>query len=233
MADYAKTLDEAALRATAIPQLRLSDVDEGYEVQADLISRRVNRGEVLVGFKMGLTSRAKMAQVGVDDVIMGRLTDGMRIADGDSISIEDYIHPRVEPEIAFLIREGVIQAVAPALEVIDSRYANFEFTLPDVVADNASGASFAVGAWQPVPPGVENLGVLMEIDGEVSQVGSTAAILGDPRRTLIAAQRLSARYGLALSGILLAGSATAAVPLIRGSHVRAIVEGLGSVALNS
>jgi 2-oxo-3-hexenedioate decarboxylase len=233
MADYAKKLDEAALSATAIAQLRLPTAEEGYEVQADLISRRVQRGEVLVGFKMGLTSRAKMAQVGVDEVIMGRLTDGMRIDDGDEVDVSAYIHPRVEPEIAFLIREGAIQAVAPALEIIDSRYANFEFTLPDVVADNTSGASFVVGAWQKVPADVDNLGVLLEINGEVVQVGSTAAILGDPRRAFTAAQKLAMRYEMALSGILLAGAATAAVPLKAGSYVRAVVQGLGSAALRS
>jgi 2-oxo-3-hexenedioate decarboxylase len=234
MDDLAALLDEAALGAKAIPQLDIASVDDGYAVQETLLARRWARGERLVGYKMGLTSKAKMAQVGVNEVIFGRLTNAMQVPDGGSVDPARFIHPRVEPEVAFLLRDGEITAVAAALELIDSRYADFKFTLPDVIADNTSGAAFVVGPWRPVPEGIDNLGVLLEIDGRVSQVGSTAAILGDPRRAWRDGVALAARYGIEMTdGILLAGAATAAVPLTPGAHARAVVQGLGSASLRA
>ncbi|MEV4467369.1 fumarylacetoacetate hydrolase family protein [Micromonospora echinofusca] len=249
-AGIAERLGVAADTATAIPQLAAEtglDVDVAYAVQTALIQRRLDRGERLVGLKMGLTSKAKMAQVGVDEVIWGRLTDVMRIPDGGTLDPAAFIHPRVEPEVAFLLDRlpepgepvgdftDAVRAVAPAIEVIDSRYANFTFSLPDVIADNTSAAAFVIGPWSPVPDGLDNLGVLLEIDGRVAQVGSTAAILGDPRRALDEGIRLAGRHGVRLreGWVFLAGAATAAVPLKPGAHVRAVVEHLGTATLRA
>ncbi|MEV4663646.1 fumarylacetoacetate hydrolase family protein [Micromonospora echinofusca] len=249
-AGIAERLGVAADTATAIPQLAAEtglDVDAAYAVQTALIQRRLDRGERVVGLKMGLTSKAKMAQVGVDEVIWGRLTDTMRIPDGGTLDPTRFIHPRVEPEVAFLLDRlpepgepvgdftDAVRAVAPAIEVIDSRYANFTFSLPDVIADNTSAAAFVIGAWSPVPDGLDNLGVLLEIDGRVAQVGSTAAILGDPRRALDEGIRLAGRHGVRLreGWVFLAGAATAAVPLKPGAHVRAVVEHLGTATLRA
>jgi 2-oxo-3-hexenedioate decarboxylase len=231
----ADLLDSAWRSATAIPQLHLPDVDEAYAVQAALVSKRLERGERLVGLKMGLTSKAKMAQVGVDQVIWGRLTDTMRVPDGESVSLNGFIHPRIEPEVAFLVRGGRIDSVAPALEIIDSRYADFKFTAPDVIADNTSAAAFVVGAWVPMPSNVDNLGVLLEVDGAVVQTGSTAAILGDPRRAFEQGLRLASQSGVEVEDgwVFLAGAATAAVPFDPGAHVRAVVECLGAASVRA
>jgi 2-oxo-3-hexenedioate decarboxylase len=235
----AEQLDRAERDRTAIPQVVSqsgADAATAYQIQEALVARRVSRGERLVGIKLGLTSRAKMAQVGVDQVIWGRLTDAMRIDDGGMVDTGRYIHPRVEPEVAFrLDAAGAATAVAAALEVIDSRYADFRFTLPDVIADNTSAAGFVIGAWHPLPSGVDNLGVLLEVDGRVVQIGSTAAILGDPRRAVTAAATLAAASGVRVEDgwLLLAGAATAAVPLSPGAHVRAVVEGLGTASLRA
>lgn len=250
IAGIAGKLGAAADTATAIRQLAAEtglDVDAAYAVQTALLQRRLDRGERLVGLKMGLTSKAKMAQVGVAEVIWGRLTDAMRVPDGGVIPVGDFIHPRVEPEVAFLLDRlpepgepvadftAAVRAVAPAIELIDSRYADFTFSLPDVIADNTSAGAFVVGPWRPVPDGLDNLGVLLEIDGRVAQVGSTAAILGDPRRALDEGIRLAGRHGVRLcSGwVFLAGAATAAVPLRPGAHVRAVVEQLGTASLRA
>jgi 2-oxo-3-hexenedioate decarboxylase len=235
----AARLDEAARDAAAIPQFAAEvglDVADAYAVQDALLRARCDRGERLVGMKMGLTSRAKMEQVGVDEVIWGRLTDRMTVDDGGTVDPARFIHPRVEPEIAFRLGpDASIQAVAPAVELIDSRYANFTFSLPDVIADNASAAAYAIGPWRAVPDGLANLGVLLEIDGRVVQTGSTAAILGDPRRALTEGIRLADRYGTRLADgwVFLAGAATAAVPLRPGAHVRAVVERLGEVSFRA
>jgi 2-oxo-3-hexenedioate decarboxylase len=250
IADLVARLEDAARTASAIPQIAAAaglDAEAAYAVQAALVERRLTRGERLVGLKMGLTSRAKMAQVGVNEVIWGRLTDGMRVPDGGLVDPANFIHPRVEPEVAFLLARDIepaeplksfadaVRAVAPAIELIDSRYADFKFSLPDVVADNASAGAFVIGPWSPVPRGLDNLGVLLEVDGRVAQVGSTAAILGDPRRAFAEGVRLAGRHGVRLRDgwVFLAGAATAAVPLRLGMHVRAVVEKLGAASVRA
>lgn len=239
VADPAERLDQAALNAVPMTQLTVQDPDltteAAYGIQAALIGRRVSRGEHVVGVKMGLTSQAKMAQVGVHEMIFGVLTDEMQVREGSTVQVGRFIQPRIEPEIAFLLRDGGIVAAAPALEIIDSRYADFEFTAPDVIADNASAAAFVVGVWQPIPSGLDNLGVLLEVDGQVVQVGSSAAILGDPWRAFAAGVDLAARHGIELEDdwVFLAGAATAAVPLKAGLHVRAVIEKLGSATVRT
>lgn len=215
------------------------DTDEAYAVQEALVARRLARGERLTGFKLGFTSRAKMRQMGVSDLIHGRLTDRMAIADGGRVDTSALIHPRVEPEVAFLLGDtlrpggdplAAVAAVAPALEVIDSRYHGFRFSLPEVIADNTSAAGYAVGPWS-APGDLDNLGVLLELDGRLTETGSTAAILGSPLRALAAAARLAG--ALEPGTVVLAGAATAAVPLPPGTHVRATVAGLGTVHLTT
>ena len=240
--ELAARLDQAQRSASPIAQLTATtelDPATGYEIQERLVLRRVRRGERLVGLKLGLTSRAKMVQMGVHELIWGRVTDAMRIPDGGTVDPARYLHPRVEPEVAFLLTgepgpfEVGVRAVAPALELIDSRYADFQFTLPDVIADNTSAAGFVLGPWHPVPDGLANLGVLLEVDGRVVETGSTAAILGDPRRAFAEGARLARRAGVRLEDgwVFLAGAATAAVPLPPGGHVRAVVEQLGTASL--
>ncbi|MFI7101804.1 2-keto-4-pentenoate hydratase [Streptomyces sp. NPDC050161] len=238
-------LDTAALRAEPVPQLTSSGaltLDEAYRVQQLLIGRRLARGERISGVKLGFTSRTKAAQMGVFDVIFGRLTDGMRIADGDRIPLGRYVHPRVEPEVAFrlgtdigpgddLDPESAVDAVAPALEVIDSRYRDFRFTLQDVVADNTSASGYVLGPWTELADAgdLANRGVRLEIDGRTAETGSTAAILGHPLRAVHAAVRMARAQGhtLRAGSILLAGAATPAVALTPGTSVEATVTGLG------
>ena len=240
----AAELDEAARNVRAVPKLTARtplDVATAYAVQRAGIERRRRRGERLAGVKMGFTSRAKMVQMGVDDVIWGLLTDGM--AAESSVDVSRLVHPRVEPEIAYLIGrevrsaaevESAVAGVAVGFEVLDSRYENFDFTLPDVIADNASAARFGVGAWH-APRDLSNTGLLLEIDGRPVQTGSSAAILGDPVRSLRAAARLALAAGLTLEPgwIVLAGAATAAVPLPKDAHVRVVGAGLGAVEVTT
>jgi 2-oxo-3-hexenedioate decarboxylase len=244
----AERVDDAARSASAIPQLTETEalgVDQAYAIQELSLKRRYARGEKLVGVKMGLTSRAKMVQVGVDEVIWGRLTDAMCLEEGGSLSRARYVHPRIEPEIAFLLKaplsgevslieaEAAIAAVAPAMEIIDSRYRDFKFTLPDVVADNSSSSGFVLGPWARPDQDISNLGMVMEVDGRPVQIGSSAAILGHPLRSLVAASRLVSRaHGRLEAGwIVLAGGATAAHPLAVGQHIRTSVQNIGSVSI--
>ncbi|SDJ42576.1 2-keto-4-pentenoate hydratase [Streptomyces indicus] len=237
LAALAESLDTAALTRRPLPGggTGLTDTVQAYAVQEALIERRLARGERLTGFKLGFTSLAKMRQMGVHDLIHGRLTHRMEIRDSGSYDASGLIHPRVEPEVAFLLGDtlrpggdplAAVAAVAPALEVIDSRYDGFRFSLPEVIADNTSAAAYAVGPWT-APGDLDNLGVLLELDGRVVQSGSSAAILGHPLRALAAAARLAGT--LEAGTVILAGAATAAVPLKPGTCVRATVETLGTV----
>ncbi|HPF25518.1 MAG TPA: fumarylacetoacetate hydrolase family protein [Steroidobacteraceae bacterium] len=246
----AQRLDEAARTRHAIPQISAGQslsVADSYAVQRMLLERHFERGERLAGIKLGFTSRAKMQQMGVDDLIWGRLTDAMIVEEGGELDLTRFIHPRAEPEVAFLLGErltgsvtaaqafAAVAAVAPAIEIIDSRYADFRFNLADVIADNCSSAAFVVGSWQQRVCDVGNLGVLLELDGEGVQYASTAAVLGHPVRALVAAARLVATAGLALEpgSIVLTGAITAAEALRPGMHVRATMEQLGTVALRT
>ena len=249
MQQLAATVDEAARNAHAIPQLALEhtlDLAQAYEIQRLSIAQRLSRGERRVGVKMGLTSRAKMEQVGVDQVIWGRLTDAMQVNDGGRIPLAGYVHPRAEPEVAFLLKQPLagkvsiaqaataVEAIAPAIEIIDSRYQNFKFSLTDVVADNSSSSGFVLGRWNRPELDIDNLGIVLEVNGQPAQVGSSAAILGSPWRALVAAAELAAAADEPLQAgwVVLAGGATAAVALRPGARVRVSVARLGNVSFH-
>ncbi len=242
----AEMLDVATQRKAAIAPLSSHHklaIGDAYRVQQASIARRVARGERVIGIKMGFTSEAKMAQMGVHDQIWGQLTDAMRIKNGASIALSNYIHPRCEPELAFLLKRTLpptiteteafdaIEAVAPAIEIIDSRYEAFKFSLADVIADNASSSGFVIDGWARFPANLSDLHVTLAINGEIRQSGSSSAILGNPLRSLVAAARLAAQAGITLQAgwIVLAGAATSAEELKAGAKVDAHVDGIGSV----
>ena len=249
LARIAEIADEAARTGTAIAQFSDSEkltMEQAYAIQALSMQRRYARGERRVGIKMGFTSRAKQLQMGLDDLIWGRLTSAMQQEEGGTIHFSRYVHPRVEPEIAYLLKSGLsgavtpaqalaaVEAVAPAMEIIDSRFADFRFDLGDVVADNSSSSGFVIGNWFAPDTDVSNLGLVLSINGRPRQIGSTAAILGNPVRSLVAAARVaaSAGEGLRPGDIVLAGGATAAVALAPGMAVDTTFENLGTVAFN-
>jgi 2-oxo-3-hexenedioate decarboxylase len=251
----AEELDAARLASREIDQFAgRTDIslDDAYRVLLQGIERRIQRGEHVVGLKLGLTSKEKARQVGVSDVILGVLTDEMLVSPGASLRHDTTIHPRVEPEIAFLLSDSAsveelahdllahVTHVCAAVEVIDSRYRNFTFSLSDVVADNTSASHFATGEWVPFDEelrngGLDDLAVELRIDGTLAADGSTKAILGDPLETLEAAQRLAALHGhpIVPGSIILAGAATVAVPLPAGVTVEVQVAGLGAVTLTT
>jgi 2-oxo-3-hexenedioate decarboxylase len=245
VAELADYLDGAQQQAAAVAQpAEATDLAEAYEVQHALIARRLARGERLAGTKLGFTSRAKMIQMGVSDIIVGQLTDAMQVPEGGSVSLGRFIHPRIEPEVAFRLARDVdpddpladvatsVDAVAPALEIIDSRYRDFRFSLPEVVADNTSAAGYVIGAWLPLDGDLGNRSVRLLVDGVDVETGSTAAILGHPLRALGELTRLAAQYGFPLRAgqVVLAGAATAAVPF-GASLVEVRVGGLGSASV--
>ena len=245
---FAARVDQAAMSAETISMLSLEGdelgLEDAYRIQRASIQRRLDRGEALIGMKMGLTSRAKMEQVGVHSPIYGHLTSSMLLDDGGRLKVADHCHPRVEPEVAFILGADLVgpvtadealmavDAICPALEVIDSRYRDFKFTLGDVVADNASSSRFILGPARVKPDTVElgNLGMVMEINGSTAQIGSSAAIFEHPANSLAELATLLAPLGehLKAGWVVMAGGATAAEHLKAGDHVRLSVHGLGT-----
>jgi 2-oxo-3-hexenedioate decarboxylase len=242
----AETLDKAALHAKSVPQLSLENefsLKDAYRIQMHSINRRYERGEKFLGLKLGFTSKAKMEQMGIHSIIWGRLTDGMLLKKGGKMSMKKFIHPRVEPELCFLIKKDIdreftveeapqyIVGVAPALEIIDSRYENFKFSLEDVIADNCSSSAFVLGGWQPLDKPIDKLKMELIIDGEVVQSGSSEAILGNPWESVVEVSKLVAKFKKPIpkGAYILAGAATPAVYLKPGNEVKAVVERLGEV----
>src|SRR5690606_34236308 len=223
----AERLDTAQHTVTGTEQLSepLTPAD-AYRIQEAVIARRLARGERPAGRKLGFTSEAKREQMGVSEVIVGRLTDAMRFPDGGEVPLARFIHPRVEPEVAYRVARDVapgddelpVDAVAPALEIIDSRYRNFRFSLPDVIADNASSAGFVVGPWLPLGVDVGVLSVRPAVNGDTVETGSPSAILGHPERALPTLLKIARREGMPLRAgdVILAGGATSAAPFPPG-----------------
>ncbi|MEZ4687097.1 MAG: fumarylacetoacetate hydrolase family protein [Bacteroidia bacterium] len=245
----AERVDDAARLGQAIPQLSKEadfSVADAYDIQTASMERRYARGERFVGLKLGFTSKAKRVQMGVDDLIWGRLTDAMQAPDGGEFSTTNSIHPRIEPEVAFILKKAItrpislpeapqyIEAMAPALEIIDSRYQNFQFSLADVVADNCSSSGFILGPYNKPDTDIHNLGMLLHINGKLTHTGSSAAILGNPMRALHEMARLALAYGQELpeGSIILAGAATPAVHIHAGDFVQLEMERLGNVSVS-
>jgi 2-oxo-3-hexenedioate decarboxylase len=224
------------------------DVATAYAVQDEALGRRLARGERLVGVKLGLTSRAKQQRMGIATPLTAWLTDAMVLGAGEPVTAGRFIHPRVEPELVFVLGErlagpgvtaaralAAVRSVYGGAEIIDSRYKDFKFTLPDVVADNASSGAYVTG---PVglPPEALDLAmeaVLVEVDGVVADSATGAAVQGHPAEALARAANDLGRRGLALEPgwIVLTGGMTDAVPLAAGTTVSLHFTSLGSVAV--
>jgi 2-keto-4-pentenoate hydratase len=246
-AEIAAALAKARANRTAIglfsAEIPEFDLATAYAVQRQL------RGEAgpLAGWKLGVTSRAKQVQVNVNEPIRGFLAarDGLDL--GEPLYVGDHIQPRAEPEIVFIMgadlagpsvtASAVLAAtagVAVGVEILDSRYQNYKFTMPDVVADNTSAGRFLVGA--PVPPADLDLrltGVLLELNGEVVATAAGAAALGHPAAAVAWLVRSLAEenQGLHAGDVVLSGGLTAAVPIRPGDVVTATADRLGTVEL--
>jgi len=248
----AKHLFEANRARSLVP--RLTDdhaeltLEQGYEIQLALRDLHVAEGAQLAGAKLGLTSRAKQTQMGVDTVVHGFLTDAMRLDAGEPLEVASLGQARAEPEIAFVIgRElsgprcsatevlAATDAICPALEVLDSRYPDYKFTLPDVVADNTSAGRFVLGGTLTRPAGLDLrlVGCVFERNGALAGTAAGAASLGHPAAAVAALVRELARRGegLAPGAVVMSGGLTEAIPLSAGDVATARFDRLGSVEL--
>ena len=249
---WATVLHGARLRASPIQQISKDNNfsrSEAYAIQELQFKKQIESQETQVGWKMGLTSQAKRRQMNLDSPLYGYLTNRMQVADGGVFSLHGTIHPKIEPEIAFLLksdlfgkvtREQVLAAVsgvASALEILDSRYTEFKyFSMEDVIADNSSSSHFVVGPWLRDFAGLDllNLKMEMSVDGMVAQVGVSKDISDDPVLSVVQLCELLAQRGQTLKAgsIVLAGAATAAEMLKPGMKVSLKVDHLSSCSVS-
>ncbi len=248
----AERVEAAQRTAKAIPKLTDDfpgmTASDGYAVQAELRLRWVARGERIVGFKAGLTSKAKMTQMGVSVPSIGFLASDMARPEGSVVATSDLLHPRVECEVAFVTaaplrgprctRGEVLAAtsfVVPAIEIIDSRFSGFKFDLPSVIADNGSSARFVGGGRARYPADIDlrTLGAVLEINGEIVAMGASAAVLGHPAEAVAMLVNILAEQDeeLPAGSFVMSGGITEAIPVKAGDHVLARFQELGSVSV--
>jgi 2-oxo-3-hexenedioate decarboxylase len=250
IAALAERVLTAATIPHAIPQLtsEWSDLTlkDAYAVQDAALELRLERGETLLGIKLGLTSRAKQEAMGIDRPTVSWLTDAMLLSSYLPVKVERFIHPRGEPEIAFvtgrdLSGPGVtpvaamnaVARVHAAIEVIDSRYENFRFRIEDTVADNSSSGGFLMNPQGVSPDGLDLIleSVLLEEQGVVVDSATGAAVYGHPAEALAWAVNEIGNRGRTLpaGSIVLTGGMTDAVPLCPGVSIAARFSRLGRV----
>ena len=248
-AELLRCEDERVERPAFTDEWPELDLDIGYEIQDRNLAARMARGETLVGVKLGLTSRAKQQRMGVHMPLVAWLTDAMILPIGEPVPQSRLIHPRVEPEIVFVMRDrlagpGVSCATAMAAvdsvwggaEIIDSRYQDFKFTAGDVVADNASSGAFVTGPVGTAPSELDLSleAALVEVDGVVVDSATGAAVQGHPGEALALAANELARRGRAIEPgwVVLTGGMTDAVPAPPGSSITIHFTNLGSIHVN-
>ena len=249
----AKSLREAVHSRTGVDVLTSTysdiSVEDAYAIQLLNVADRLASGDRVVrGHKIGLTSQAMRDMFGVDEPDYGHLLDDMFIPDGSSVAHSRYLHPRVEPEIAFVLDRGldgpelsaadVMRATAyvvPALEIIDTRYYSWQMKLQDTIADNASSAGVVLGATHTAPTDVDlkTVGGLLRLNGEVVETGAGGAVLGHPAAAVAWLANALSRFGVRLEAghVVMPGSITRAVDVGVGDHVQAEFDGLGVVGV--
>ncbi len=224
------------------------DWDDAYAIQEAIKQRKIARGCRIIGLKAGLTSHAKMQQMGVSMPVFGFLADYFSVPEGGTVRMSELIHPKVEPEIAFVTKSvlkgpgchigSVLAAtdfIMPAIEIIDSRYRDFKFDLKSVIADNCSSSRFVVGGRMRPADNLDlrTLGVVMEINGEVVAMGAGAAVLGHPAAAIAMLANLLGERGeeIPAGTLILSGAITEAVMVKAGDSVNLRMQDMGSVSV--
>ncbi|WP_149831180.1 2-keto-4-pentenoate hydratase [Streptomyces tailanensis] len=224
------------------------DVTAAYAVQNRVIDNRKNAGARVIGRKIGLTSTAVQAQLGVDQPDFGVLLDDMVHPDQATIPIDRFLQPRVEAEVAFVLKhdladgdldlERIATAVdyaVAALEICDSRIAGWDIRFADTVADNASVGAFVLGTERHTLAEVtpREVTMTMTVTGQDDSTGTGAACLGGP---LLALQWLATKARqlgepLRAGQVILSGALGPMRPVTAGAEVTTTISGLGTVAV--
>lgn len=245
----ADRLDRAAAQGVPCPPVAdligATDIDAAYAVQSVLTARRIARGARIVGRKIGLTSEAVQRQVGVDRPDFGVLFDDMRFQTGAVVPLRLLLQPKAEAEIAFVlgadivdvdaeaVRAAVDHAVA-AVEIVDSRVADWRIGITDTVADNASSGVFVLGEQALTLAEFTPADVRMRMlhNGDVASEGTGRACLGDPLNALVwlARTAITLEAPLRRGDIVLSGALGPMVAVGDGDRIEAEIGPLGTVS---
>lgn len=228
------------------PQITIADA---YKVSLRLLARRQADGEVVIGKKIGVTSKAVQNMLGVHRPDFGYLTDRMVYSNGDDVAVsEEMIQPRAEGEIAFILNRdltgpGVTNAdvmaatagVMACFEIVDSRIRNWEIKIQDTIADNASCGVFVLGNALVDPHDVDltTCGMVLEKNGEIVATGAGAAALGSPVNAVAWLANTLGEYGIGLRAgeVILSGSLAPLIPVVAGDSMHMRIGGIGSAAV--
>ncbi|BBX65202.1 putative hydratase/decarboxylase [Mycobacterium saskatchewanense] len=224
-----------------------SDIGLAYRVQHRVNEDRIANGAAVVGHKIGLTSPAVQKQLGVNQPDLGVLFSDMCYSEGDKVPIDELLQPKVEAEIAFVLGadldeehvdahrfRGAVDHAVVALEVVDSRIANWDITITDTIADNASCGLFVLGektlSIEDFEPA--NVSMTLAMDGEIVSVGDGKACLGDPLAACAWLATTGRRFGspLRAGDIVLSGALGPMVGVCAGSRISAEISALGRVS---
>jgi 2-keto-4-pentenoate hydratase len=226
--------------------LPAGDIRSAYAVQAAWVAGQVAGGAAVVGRKIGLTNPAVQAQLGVDQPDFGTLLSTMDCPPGEPVDIGRLLQPKIEAEIAFLLADDLdapdigpadvlaaTGAVAAALEIVDSRIADWDISIVDTVADNASSGLFTLGPDRNRPAQLDLAACPMRLwrDNEEVSTGSGAACLGHPATAVAWLAATARSYGQPLQAgeIVLSGALGPMVPVRAGDRFTAEIGGLGRV----
>lgn len=239
--------DSAPIEPPTVSWLGL-DVDDAYAIQLLNVRERLAAGATVRGHKVGLTSRAMQEMLGVEEPDYGHLFDDMFVSEGGALRATDFCHPRVEIEVAFVLGEplngpGVTVAdvlrsteyVVPAIEVIDSRVRNWQITLADTIADNASSARVVLGEKRTRPDLIDLrlLGGVLRRNGEIIETGTSGDVLGNPAIAVAWLVDKLAEFGTSLNAghVVMPGACTRAVDVEAGDTLRGEFDEIGSVSV--
>lgn len=226
----------------------LFSIEDAYKIQMQMISHRINNGDRVVGKKIGLTSKIVMQMLGVDQPDFGHLLGSMAFNESNPISITNFIAPKAEAEVAFMLGRdltgpGITAAdvlratefVLPCFEIVDSRIKNWKIKIQDTIADNASSGAFVLGGVKRKPQDLDLAlaGMVLEKNGEIIHTSTGASVQGSPVNSVIWLANTLGRLGISLHAgeIILSGSQSPLVPVIAGDFLRCSVGGLGSASV--
>jgi 2-keto-4-pentenoate hydratase len=246
LAQAERSREPIAPLTSAYPDI---DVVDAYEIQLINIRQRVAEGARVLGHKVGLSSLAMQQMMGVDEPDYGHLLDEMQVFEDTPVKAGRYLYPRVEVEVGFILAADLpgaacteddvlaaTEALAPSIELIDTRITDWKIALCDTIADNASSAGFVLGEARVSPRelDVKSIDAVLTRNGEVVTEGRSDAVLGNPVTAVAWLARKVESFGVRLrkGDIVLPGSCTRAIDARAGDTFVADFAGLGSVRLS-
>ncbi|MFD0051478.1 2-keto-4-pentenoate hydratase [Actinomycetes bacterium NPDC127524] len=237
-----------AIKPITVTEPSLS-LDDAYEIQLKNIQEKQATGDFVSGKKIGLTSHAMQQLLGVDQPDYGHLLSSMEYKNGDSIPMIKLLQPKIEAEIAFVLKRDLkgphvtsldvllaTEHIVPAFEIVDSRIRDWKITIEDTVADNASSGLYVLGEnyFEPHEIDLANMGMSLYRNGNLVNTGVGSAVLGHPATCVAWLANKLAGYGISLKTgeIILSGALSAAVEIKPGDEFMARFGHMGEVKVN-